>query len=479
MNIVIVGAGFTGVQLARRLINERNEVAIIDNDEEVVRHVSNSLDCSVILADGNSLETLEEAGIAKADALVCVSSSDEVNMITCSLVDAVYPDVLKIARVRNFAYYMNTEKVHKKHAETFSGKHRPLYGIDFMIHPDVEAAQAIVQAVESGAVSDVVSFENSDYELTRINIEKGSKIAGMTLQSIRGLSKVPFLVAYVESMGTPRLPSGQTTLVAGDCIGVLTKKGEITKILELCGTEIETIDKIALVGAGKIGSLIAEKLITNSKKKFILSRLFGKSAKVNSNFAIIDLDKELAKEAAEKFPSAKVYCGDITDENFLYEENLTTYDLIICATHNHELNMVGAAYLESLGVGHTVALVENAPFAEIARKLGVDVPVPLRDSVVDSILSHLRGKTVTGVHTISSGSLEIVELTLPLDSKLIGKTLMQISDPGAFLVMLVKKAGTEVYEIPTGSTTIDANDQMIIIVDADKSKKILASFGVK
>ena len=479
MNIVIVGAGFTGIQLARRLISEKNEVTLIDNNEDVVRHVSNSLDCTVMHADGNNLETLEEAGISKAHALVCVTSKDEVNMITCSLVDAVYPDVLKIARVRNFAYYMNTEKVHKKHAETFSGKHRPLYGIDFMIHPDVEAAQAIVQAVESGAVSDVISFENSEYELSRVIIEKKSKFAGLSLQNLRTLTKVPFLVAYVESNGTTRLPSGQTTLQEGDSIGVLTKKGDISKILELTGTEVETLDKIALVGAGKIGTLIAERLISSSKKKFIFSKLFGKSSRITSNFTIVDLDKELAKEAAERFPTAKVFCGDITDENFLYEENLTTYDLVICATHNHELNMVGAAYLESLGVGKSVSLVENAAFADIARKLGVDVPVPLRDAVVDSILSHLRGKTVTGVHTLSSGTHEIIELTLPIDSKLIGKPLSEIADPGNFLVMLIKKSNTDNYQIPTGTTSLDANDQLIVIVNSDKSKKLLASFGVK
>ncbi|MFC2282285.1 MAG: NAD-binding protein, partial [Treponema socranskii subsp. buccale] len=133
MRIVIIGAGFTGVQLAKLLINEKNTVAIIDNDENNVRHVSNQLDCTVMLADGNDLETLEEAGIAKADALVCVTENDEVNMITCSLVDAVYPDIVKIARVRNYAYYVNTAAAKKSHADSFGGKHRPLYGIDYMI----------------------------------------------------------------------------------------------------------------------------------------------------------------------------------------------------------------------------------------------------------------------------------------------------------------------------------------------------------
>ena len=45
--------------------------------------------------------------------------------------------------------------------------------------------------------------------------------------------------------------------------------------------------------------------------------------------------------------------------------------------------------------------------------------------------------------------------------------------------MLIKKAGTENYQIPTGTTTIEVNDQVILIVDADQSKKLLASFGVK
>ena len=35
MKIVIVGAGFTGIQLAKRLINGKNDVVLIDNDDEV------------------------------------------------------------------------------------------------------------------------------------------------------------------------------------------------------------------------------------------------------------------------------------------------------------------------------------------------------------------------------------------------------------------------------------------------------------
>ena len=101
MKVIIIGAGFTGIQLAKRLIADQNDVVLIDKDEETVRHASNRLDCMVVHANGNSLDTLIEVGIAKADALVALTESDELNMITCSLVQSVYPKVLKIARVRN------------------------------------------------------------------------------------------------------------------------------------------------------------------------------------------------------------------------------------------------------------------------------------------------------------------------------------------------------------------------------------------
>ena len=76
MKIIIIGAGFTGTQLARRLISEKNDVTLIESNEETVRHALNRLDCMVVQAEGNNLATLQDAGIAKADALVAVTDSD-------------------------------------------------------------------------------------------------------------------------------------------------------------------------------------------------------------------------------------------------------------------------------------------------------------------------------------------------------------------------------------------------------------------
>lgn len=479
MRIVIVGAGFTGVQLAKLLINEKNQVAIIDNNENTIRHVSNQLDCTVICADGNNLETLEDVGIAKADALVCVTSSDEVNMITCSLVDAVYPDILKIARVRNYAYYVNTTKAEQKHSNSngFSGKHRPLYGINYMIHPDVEAADAIVKAVENGAVGSVLTFDDSDLEIARITVAKGSVLEGTALKDIRQKIDVKFLVAYIENNGDSSLPSGNTVIQADTTLGVLVSKNDIPEIIKLCGAEQKELRKVVLIGAGRIGTIVAEKLIKPQKSSGFAKIFTSLPLRHSQDFVIIDSDDDLSKAASERFPDARVMRADATDESFLRDEGIIDFDLAICTTHNHEMNMVLAAYLESLGVKQTVSLVTSSAFGEIAQKLGIDVPVPLRDAVVDSIMSHLRGKSVKEIHTVNNGQLEIAECEISGKSKAAGKALKDISPMGTALVLMAKKRGSEVYEIANGNTVLSSGDHIVLITIADNSKKILAYFG--
>lgn len=483
MKIIIVGGGFTGIQLAKKLIAEKNLVTLIDNDEEIIRHAANQLDCAVLQADGNSLEALESVGVAAADALVCVTESDEVNMITCSLVDAVYPKVLKIARVRNYAYFINTASAHKAHQESFDERHRPLYGIDHMVQPDVVAADKIVNTVKNGAINELITFDRSELQLLRVVIKPGSPLHNKMLKDARSLCDVPFLISYVtDNSGQTILPSGTTLLQEGFGLGVLLNRNDTAKILELCASSRLDIKKIVIVGAGKIGTFVAKKLFESTARARSLfdglSSLFSTKRRAQK-IAIIDSNEALTKSAADHFPDASVFCADATDESFLSQESITSYDLAICVTHNHEMNMVLASYLESLGVKYSIALVSNSAFAAIARKLGVDVPVPIKDVVVDSIMSHLRGKTVKEVHTITGSGLEIVECVIPKNSPVLGKRLRDISKPGQFLVLMIQKATSETYTIPAADTVFEVDDRVAIMTLVEQSTKTVALFGKK
>ena len=474
MKVFIVGAGFTGTQLARALVLERNNVVLIDNDPERVRYASDQLDCTVLEADGNNLESLEAAGIASADALVTLTEDDETNMITCSLVDAVYPRIQTIARVRNYAYYTAAD-VARRRAKSAVPASRPLYGIDSMLNPEVEAADAISAALEHGAIGNVIELD-ADYGITTLSIGEGSPLAGVPIAAFSKIEGWHYLVAFVESVdGATSLPNGRTTLAVGDQVGLVSRLSEIPQLVDYTKTPQEKLRRVVVFGADRVGSLL---LARQQEKRHVSfwRRLFGMSAPdVNQKLVVVDRDPDRCRETVERFPDVRVLCGDVTDEALLSEEDIFSCDLLVAASGNYELNLVTAAYLKSRGVKKAIALTANSSYGDIARKLGVDVAVPMRGTVVDSIRSRLRGGRVEAVHSVCNRRLEIVEGYVSPKSSVVGKRLQDVMGLGTFLVLLCRPAAGAAYEMPCGGTVLEA-DAHVVLITAAGDTRLVARF---
>ncbi|MBP7161672.1 potassium transporter TrkA, partial [Myxococcota bacterium] len=110
----------------------------------------------------------------------------------------------------------------------------------------------------------------------------------------------------------------------------------------------------------------------------------------------------------------------------------------------------------------------NSQYARIANNVGVDVAIPTKDVVIDAIMSHLRGRFVTRIHTLFEGEIEIAEVTVSQDSFFNGKVLKDTHVEGVFLVLLRKKQGEDKYSIPRGDTRIELNDSIVVLYDKDK-----------
>jgi trk system potassium uptake protein TrkA len=456
--------------LAKYLIQEKHDVSLIESNEERARHASNRLDCLVLHDGGNSLSALEEAGLGKADALVCVTDSDEVNMIICGLAASRNPEMLKIARVRNDDY----ARLNKP------GTDPRILGIDYFVHPDVEAARTVLDAVEHGAMGDVLSFSNTSYELGSIDIEEQSAFDGLALKDFRSLVKAESLVTLLERKGETILPSGATTLLQKDRIYILAKEEDMSGIFALAGRPEKPLRKIGIVGGGRIGSLIAEGLLKyddDDEEKVFPVFSFFKSLIPKSirRIIIIEKDYSLCKELAARFPEALILNEDISDESFVSEERIDDLDLIITATANQELNMIAALYLKSRGVYRAIAIVTGQGYTAIARKLGVDVVLPRQSVVVDSILSHLMGERVKGVRRIGDGSIDIIEIEISHNTAVLNTPLTQFRLPQGGLVMLVKRG--EVSFIPTGDYVFTEKDRIILISKTGSEADLERLFG--
>ena len=476
MKVIVVGAGFTGVQLARSLADSGAEVVLVENDPDKARVAREQVDCAVLEADGNSPATLAEAGIAEAGALVALTEDDEVNLITCALADAGYPGVRKLARVRNYAYYENAAAPALAGAARRAGHSRPVLGVDRMLNPDVEAAAAICRAIEHGVVGNVIALEGG-HGVAELAVAPGSALAGAPLRELAAKTGRRMLVAWVEKPDGALLPDGATTLAPGDRIGVVAGADDLPALSALAGTTPEEAPRrVAVFGAGLIGRFVAERLLDDARgASGGLFGLFG-GGRRRREVALVDPDPELCREAARLLPGARVLCGDVTEDSFLRDEGLDACDLAVTASPNHEGNLVAAAYLKSRGVARTVALTASAAFDPIARKLGIDVAVPLRDAVVDAITGHLRGRNVQSVHSVCNRRFEIVECGILPGSPAAGRALRDLSAPGEYLLLLVRSPDAEAFEVPAGDTVLPAGGRAVLVMRAG-NRRVPRLFG--
>jgi trk system potassium uptake protein TrkA len=139
---------------------------------------------------------------------------------------------------------------------------------------------------------------------------------------------------------------------------------------------------------------------------------------------------------------------------------------MVAASGNYERNLLTAAYLKLRGVTKAIALTLDSAFGGIAVKLGIDVTVPMRDVVIDTIMSHLRGRNIKAVHSVGARKFEIVSCVVSPESKAAGKSLGEIGGLENSLVLLVRQPGADRSTIPCGQTGMNSGAQAVLIVPA-------------
>jgi trk system potassium uptake protein TrkA len=247
--------------------------------------------------------------------------------------------------------------------------------------------------------------------------------------------------------------SGDTEILENDNVYLLATKDTLTKIFIETGKKREKIEKIIIVGGGRIGSLVTRYLIRTGRK-----------------ITVIESDYETCKNISEKFPDALVIHSDISDENIFEDEQLYSYDLIITTTSNEELNILSAAYAKNLGVKRAIAVVNSPNYIPISTKLGIDVTVSPRNSTVSAIMKYIRRGDIKNIYSLFNGKAEVIEFTIKEKSPLIGKSLKDIELPKDSLILTVIR--DQVNKIPDGNFTLEQGDDVITIAKLDSIKEL-------
>ena len=215
MYIIIVGAGKVGYFLAKRLVNNKHTISIIDKNKLICEDAAKEIEALVINGDGCDPRILEEAGILRADVVAAVTGDDEDNLIICQLAKERFNIQRTVGRVNN-----------PDNEHTFSE-----LGIDIPVDSTKIIAKIIEEEVSFSDFVNLMSFKRGKLAIVRVDLPGDSPVINKEIKDII-LPKDSVLVSILRGEEVI-VPKGDTILRPGDDVVALTLVGNEPQLLNL------------------------------------------------------------------------------------------------------------------------------------------------------------------------------------------------------------------------------------------------------
>ncbi len=441
MKIIIMGAGASGTELAKRLVDDGHDVVVIDKNINILKSITNKIDCLAIQNEGNNFEAIKKADVSNASFFFALTSQDEVNLLACKFASNENSDLVTIAGVRDYSYSFLIEN------------QKELLGIDYIVNAQLEAARHAINSIRYGVAGNPIHFGVEGFALREVKISYKSPMCFQSLQDIRNTWGTDFVIAAIYRDREYIIPKGDTIVEENDCLYYFSHSDHLGNLFN-SNINLKNINSVLIYGATNMGLYIAEyinKKITKEKKHF-----FKKSKRI----VIMDKEHSNCVAAIEKLPNVFITEDSLTEHDGI-NLGLKNYDICICATDNQELNLISALHAKNIGIKHSLAIVADKAYVKMAVDMNIDTTISSLNSSVDRFVHIINSKNVKSLHSILSGEIEVVEFAVSGDSKIKNKYIKDIKLPKSILILFISR--DEKIFIPTGSSQLLENDTFACI----------------
>jgi trk system potassium uptake protein TrkA len=438
MNILILGAGQVGSNVAYQLAREEaNQVTIVDIDPNALRELQDRLDVRTIAGHAAYPDVLERAGAGKADLLVALTNSDELNMVACQIAYTLFGTPTKIARIRA-PEYINAPNL-------FQQENMP---VDVCISPEQLVTENIEQLIHYPGAFQVLEFADGKVLLVGVQAHKGGLLVGQQIRTIdEHLPDIEARIAAIYRNGYPVEPDGDTLIQENDEVFFISARKDIRVVISEMRRLEEPVRSVVIAGGGNIGYRLAKALEKTNQVK------------------IIERSKERAKQLSELLASSIALCGDAADEGLMLEENVDSADIFVAITNAEEANILSAMLAKRLGCKKVMALINRPSYADLVESGNIDVAISPQQVTIGSLLAHVRRGDVVKVHALRRGRAEAIEAIAhgsPGKSRVVGRSIEQIKLPqGANITTIVR--GDEVLQAHH-DLVVEEGDHVIVFL---------------
>jgi trk system potassium uptake protein TrkA len=434
MKIVIAGAGEVGCHLAKMLSEGYHEITIIDNDEERLALVTESMDVLTVQGNPTSIKVLKSAGVDKADLFVAVNPAKQQDVNLVAAIIAKKLGAKKVTARINEAEYLNYDN-----KLMFTDM-----GIDLLFYPEKIAATEIGDLLKQSDVSEFVDFARGQLQMVVFRIDEESKLLNKTSADLPyDPYNLPFRIVAITRGGETLIPQRDTLFKRGDMAYIVTKKEFVDDLMALSGKHYLDIKRLTILGGGRIGEMVAAQFEKNAE--------FVK---------IIEINRERCEVLSENLNRTLVINGDGRNSDFLYEEDVKSCDAFVAVTSSSETNILACVAAKKMGVAKTIAEVENIEYIKLAEGMGVDAVINKKIITAGRIFRFTMSNKVRTVKVIGGSDAEVIEYIVNPESQITRAPIGELNLPQDAIIGGIIRGNEAI--IVSDQTLIRPYDRVVI-----------------
>ncbi len=431
MRIIIAGAGEVGTHLAKMLSNENHEIILIEPLESRLKPIDNSLDVLTLEGSATSVKILQDSLIKKTDLFIAVTHSEDTNIVSAILAKR-YGAIKTIARIDNIDY------LEASTTEFFRS-----LGIDSLIYPELIAAREVLGLLHETGTTEFMEFCGGKLAMCVQKLEENAPIINKSLQEIAvSQATDKYRAVAIKRAGKTIIPRGNEHFRLGDLVYVISTQQGIDDMMKTSGKENFEASNVMILGGSRIGKHVALYMQKTCEVK------------------LIDYDIKKCEELAEILDNTLIINGDGRNVDLLEQEGITKIDAFVAVTGNSETNILSCLLAKKMGVKKTIAEVENMEYINLAENTGINTIINKKISAASRIFRHTSNPNVTQVKYMTGTEAEVIEFTVPENSRITRGTLRSLEFPKEAIVGGGTRDG--VPFIATGDTILNSNDKVVV-----------------
>lgn len=210
--------------------------------------------------------------------------------------------------------------------------------------------------------------------------------------------------------------------------------------------------KVIVVGAGKVGSGIAENL-----------------EKEGNEIVVIDTKALALQKVREKLD---VMCikGHGFNSEILKESGVANADLFIAVTDSDEINMICSLMAKRYGAKKTIARIRNPEYSHeltlIKDGLDIDVVINPEEAAANEIAKLFYFSPASYLENLADGKVRMVNVKITSDTRIVGQKISSLNiNKFNVIIGIIVREGKVI--VPHGDIKIKKDDEIYVIGKAE------------